>query len=457
MERLAPAAPRLACRALSPERLFFPDVHLFDPSLGLDERGHLLVEDGRLSALGPDAVAPSGAEVVSALSGCHVFPGFVDCHTHLRTPGFEYKEDLVSGTRAAAAGGYVTVIAMANTSPVVDQGPLAAWVLDQAATQASVRVGQVGAVTRGLQGAELAEMRELIDAGVPAFSDDGRPLDDADVLLEALRYLRGTGRPILLHLEDRDLAVDGVMHEGRWSARLGLKGIPGASESGELARDLEVVRYAARAGEVVVHLQHLSAAASIRLLTEAKDEGLPVTAEVTPHHLLLTDEDVRSFDPNLRINPPLRSEADRQVLISALREGLVDCIGTDHAPHAPHEKEVPFEMAASGTVGLETAFAALYAGLVLSGELTLGRLIEALSAGPCRCLGLDAPQLRVGAPADCCLVDLEERWTVAPADLAGRSRNSAFLGRPVQGRVLMTLVDGTRRFQRERSGGGARV
>jgi dihydroorotase len=208
---------------------------------------------------------------------------------------------------------------------------------------------------------------------------------------------------------------------------------------------------------VAVHLQHVSAEASLRLLAEAKDEGLPVTAEATPHHLLLTDELVQTFDQNLRVNPPLRSEADRQALVAALREGLVDCIGTDHAPHAPHEKEVPFEQAASGTVGLETAFAALYGGLVAPGEVGLDRLVEAMSAAPCRCLGLQAPHLRVGAPADLCVVDLEEAWTVTPGDLRGKSRNSAFLGRPVQGRVLLTVVGGARRFQRPRREEGARV
>ena len=458
MDRLAPrGAPRLACRRLPPECLFLPDVHLVDPELGVDVRGDLLIDAGRIAALGPGLSVPAGAEVLTELAGCHVFPGFVDSHVHLRTPGFEYKEDLASGTRAAAAGGYVAVVAMANTDPVIDGGPLAAWVLDEADLQADVAVGQVGAVSRGLEGREMAELRELVEAGVTAFSDDGRPVSDADLLLEALRYLDGTGRPVLLHLEDPDLAFEGVMHEGRWSARLGLKGAPAAAESGDLARALEVARYAGGTTEVAIHLQHLSAEASVRLLTEAKDEGLPVTAEVTPHHLLLTDELVQSFDQNLRVNPPLRSESDRRSLVAALREGLIDCIGTDHAPHAPHEKEVPFEQAASGTIGLETAFAALYGGLVVPGELSLPRLVEALSSAPCRCLGLEAPHLRVGAPADLCVVDLEESWTVAVDDLKGKSRNCAFLGRGVQGRVLLTVVAGARRFQRPRQGGGDRV
>ena len=252
----------------------FPGVHLVDPALGLDRVVDLLVAEGRIAAWGTDLEIPAGATVIAELRGCHVFPGFVDIHTHLRTPGYEYKEDLASGSRAAAAGGYVTVVGMANTSPTVDKGPLAAWVLDEATREADVLVGQVGAVSRGLAGEELAELRELVDTGVVAFSDDGRPVNDSDLLLQALRYLRGTGRPILLHLEDRALSVDGAMHEGRWSARLGLKGIPVAAESGPMARDLEVLRHVNRealvagreAGETALHFQHLSTAAAVRLL-----------------------------------------------------------------------------------------------------------------------------------------------------------------------------------------------
>ena len=239
-----PAAPRFACRALPPERFLIPQVHLFDPRNGVDVEGDFLIEDGKIAALGPGIERPPGVEVLSDLAGCWVFPGLVDPHVHLRTPGYEYKEDLASGSRAAAAGGYVTVVAMANTDPVVDSGPIAAWVLDQAEREAVVRVGQVGSISKGLAGEELSEMRELADVGVAAYSDDGKPVADADLLLHALRYARGTGRPLLLHLENKSLSLDGVMHEGKWSARLGLRGVPAASESGPLARDLELIRYA---------------------------------------------------------------------------------------------------------------------------------------------------------------------------------------------------------------------
>ena len=461
-----PSAPRLACRALPPERFLLSGVHLFDPAHGVDLEGDVLVEGGMIAAVGDALKRPAGIEVVDGVKGCWVFPGFVDPHVHLRTPGFEYKEDVASGSRAAAAGGYVAVVAMANTEPVVDVGPVACWVLDQAARQASVRVGQVGAVSRGLKGEEMAEMRELADAGVVAFSDDGKPVSDADLLLFALRYVRGTGRPLILHLENKSLAMDGVMHEGKWSARLGLRGIPAAAESASLARDLEIIRYvhaedkrlapseggaAAGAGRAPrVHFQHLSSAESVRLLRTAKAESLPVTAEATPHHLALTDERLTSFDSNLKVNPPIRSAADREALITALADGTIDCIGTDHAPHAPQEKEVPLEDALFGTTGLETAFAVLHTRLVLPGDLPLARLIEAMSAAPSRVFGLSEPSLAAGAAADFCVADLSETWQVTPATLRGKSRNCAFLGETLTGRVRMTVVDGARRFARAR-------
>jgi dihydroorotase len=467
MDSIRPSAPRLACGKLPPERFLVSGVHLFDPDHGVDEEGDLMVEDGKISALGKGVKKPTGVEILD-LQGCWLFPGFVDPHAHLRTPGFEYKEDLASGTAAAAAGGYVTVVAMANTDPVVDAGPVAAWILEEAHSKALVRVGQVGSISKGLRGEELSEMRELADAGVAAFSDDGKPVEDADLLLHALRYARGTERPLLLHLENRALSVDGVMHEGKWSARLGLRGIPVMAEAGPLARDLEIVRYAAAEDERItatrgaksaaqakprlplVHFQHLSAADSVRLVRQAKKEGLPITAEVTPAHLLLTDERLGSFDQNLKVNPPLRSEEDRQALVRALADGTIDCIGTDHAPHAPQEKEVPIEDALFGSIGLETAFAALHTGLVLTGAVPLGRLVEAMSGAPCRLLGLEEPRLTVGAPADFCVVDLEEYWTVTPSELKGKGRNCAFLGETFTGRVRLTVVEGARRYARAR-------
>jgi dihydroorotase len=463
-----PPAPRLACRAFPPERFLLPGVHLFDPQHGVDLVGDLLVEGGKIARLGEGLKRPAGVEVLEDLANCWVFPGFVDPHAHLRTPGYEYKEDLASGSMAAAAGGYVVVVGMANTDPVIDSGPVASWVFGQAAREAVVRVGQVGSVSKNLKGEELSEMRELADAGVVAFADDGKPVSDADLLLHALRYARGTGRTLLLHLENKSLSLDGVMHEGRWSARLGLRGIPAACESGPLARDLEIVRYTAAeeqrlaAGRAaaapaaegratpLVHFQHLSAADSVSLVRRAKEEGLPITAEATPLHLLLTDERLVSFDQNLKVNPPIRSAEDRDALVAALADGTIDCIGTDHAPHAPQEKEVPIEDANWGSTGLETAFAALHTSLVLTGRLSLARLVEAMSGAPCRVLGLPEPRLAAGGPAAFCVVDLGETWEVAHSTLRSKSRNCALLGEVLTGRVRLTVVDGARRFARAR-------
>lgn len=465
--KLRPSAPRFACRALPPERFLIPNVHLFDPVHGIDTETDILVEDGKIAKIGPRQEAAAGVEVLD-LAGCWVFPGLVDPHTHLRTPGYEYKEDIASGSRAAAAGGYVAVVAMANTDPVVDCGSVAGWILDQAGREAAVRIGQVGAVSKGLAGEEMSEMFELAGAGVAAFSDDGKPVSDTALLLSALRYTRGTERPLLLHLEDRSLSQDGVMHEGKWSARTGLRGIPAAAETAPLAQDLELVRYShaeqrriesglagtgslsgdSASGVPLVHFQHLSTAGSVELMRRAKREGLPVTAEATPLHLLLTDERLTAFDPNCKVNPPIRSAEDREALITGLAEGVIDCIGTDHAPHAAHEKEVPLEQAAFGSIGLETAFAALYGGLVKPGRISLERLIEAMSAAPCRILGIPAPRLVEGAPADFFVADLNETWEVTPAALQGKSKNSAFMGETLTGRVCLTVVDGARRFAR---------
>ena len=500
--------PKFVCRALPGENFLLPNVHIYDPQNEIDVVGDLLVEEGKIAAFGSFGERPPGLEVLNRYEGCWVFPGFVDPHVHLRTPGFEYKEDLASGSRAAAAGGYVALLAMANTEPVIDNGPLAAWIFAQAASDAVVRIGQVGAVSKNLAGEELTEMYELAEAGVAAFSDDGKPLDSAGLLLQALRYAKGTGRPLLLHLEDRSLSADGVMHEGKWSAKLGLCGIPSVAESGPMARDLELVHYmqaenerlatvCAKSGltadalfttsatsaltenvppvsaslpaspntaatDVInrivpavtetplIHFQHLSTAESVALLRKAKTEGLLVTAEVTPEHLLFTDERLTSFNANYKINPPLRSEEDRTALVEALAEGIIDCIATDHAPHALHEKEVPIEEAPSGSITLEVAFAALYTGLVKTGQLSLDRLIKVLSAGPCKVMGIAKPSLEVGEVANFCVVHLEETWAVTLSDLQSKSCNCAFLGETLTSRVGLTVVDGVRRFARNR-------
>ena len=327
-------------------------------------------------------------------------------------------------------------------------------------------VGQVGAVSRGLAGEELAELRELVDTGVVAFSDDGRPVNDSDLLLQALRYLRGTGRPILLHLEDRTLSVDGAMHEGRWSARLGLKGIPRGrrirphgARSGGASRTCTARRWrpVAVPARRALHFQHLSTAAAVRLLREAKAEGLPVTGEATPHHLLLTDERVKTHDPNFKMNPPLRSEADREALVAALAEGLIDCVATDHAPARPTgEGRGPVRggQLRHHRAGDRLRRAVRRAGGAWAAEPGAAGRGHVHGAVPL-CVELEAPRLEAGAPADFCVVDLDEEWTVTVADLKGKGRNCAFLGERVRGRVLLTVVRGATRFAPAAPGGGA--
>ncbi len=331
---------------------------------------------GRSQSSGPPARSRAPGEVIDA-AGKHVFPGFVDPHVHLRTPGQEYKEDLESGTAAAAAGGFVAVIAMPNTDPVVDHPSVLRSLVDGAKTQANVPTGFLASITRGLHGDELTEMAALTDAGALGFTDDGRPVVSAGILRKALQYQRLSGGVIALHEEDPALSGDGVMHEGAVSARLGMTGIPSVSESTMIARDGALALYE----DARMHFQHLSAVESVHALAAAKEAGARVSGEVTPHHLTLTDDMVRTLDSRFKMNPPLRTETDRRALIDGLKSGLIDCIATDHAPHARHEKEVPFEQAPMGTTGLETAFPALYTELVMSGEVELETIIERLTSG----------------------------------------------------------------------------
>jgi dihydroorotase len=412
-------------------------ARVVDPLAGLDQTLDVLVRKGRIAEIGEGLVAPAKVREVAG-DGALLLPGFVDLHAHLRTPGREDEEDIESGTTAAAAGGYVTVFAMANTDPVVDSAPVLEGLSRQASAAASVPVGFFAAMSRGLAGRQLTEMHELAQAGAVGFSDDGRPAASALLLRRALQYAQVTDRFVALHPQDDTLMGSGVMHEGAVSARLGLGGIPAIAESADVARALEVARYE----EARLHLCHLSTALSLEHLARARELGVPATAEATPHHLALTDGEVESLDANLKMNPPLRPEADRKALVAALRDGLVDCIATDHAPHAQHEKEVPFEAAPFGTTGLETAFAALYTALVLTGELELATLATRMSQAPAALAGLPAPGIAVGAPADLALVDVTTPWTVAATDLHSRSTNSAWLGRTLRGRVRLTVAAG---------------
>ena len=428
----------LVHRAGAPADLLVRGARVLDPREDVDAPLDVLVRGGVVAELGaPGSLEADGAELVEGEGRCLV-PAFVDPHVHLRTPGEEHKEDLETGTRAAAAGGFCAVLAMPNTAPVVDSAPLLGALLDQAAREARVPVGFLAAITRGQEGRQLTEMAELADLGALGFTDDGRPVADAGVLRRALQYQRLAGGVVTLHEEDPALSGPGAMHEGAVSARLGVAGIPSVSESTMVARDCALAEHEGAR----IHLQHLSAAASVEAVGAAKARGVAVSAEVTPHHLTLSHEDVLTLDTRMKMNPPLREEADRDALVAGLREGTIDCVATDHAPHARDEKEVPFEQAPMGTTGLETAFAALHTELVVPGVLDLGLLVERLSAGAAL-FGLAVPRIAPGAPANLCLVDLAAEWTVGERGYEIRSEHCCFAGRHVRGDVLLTVAAGS--------------
>ncbi|MBV9309374.1 MAG: dihydroorotase [Solirubrobacterales bacterium] len=433
----------LFCRPREPAQLLIRGAHVLDPRVKLDEPLDVLIRDGQIAELGPPGslAAPDGAEALEAAEK-HLFPGFVDPHVHLRTPGQEYKENLETGTAAAAAGGFVAVIAMPNTEPTVDDATVLRSLIDAAEHQAHVPVGFLASITRGLQGQELTEMAELREAGALGFTDDGKPVQSAGMLRKALQYQRLCGGVLALHEEDPALSADGVMHEGAVSTRLGLAGIPCLSESTMISRDAALASY--EAGRI--HFQHVSCTESVEALRHAKENFALLSAEVTPHHLALTHEEVISLDSNFKMNPPLRAEDDRRALIAALIDGTIDCIATDHAPHAPHEKEVPFEEAPMGTTGLESAFGALYTELVLSDELELTTLIDRLTAGAAL-YGLPTPQIKPGEPANVCLIDLSARHQLGAGGYASRSQNCCFDGRTFSAKVVLTVAAGAVAFR----------
>jgi dihydroorotase len=427
-----------------PATLLVRGARLFDPREGIAAAADLLVRDGEIAQHGDALEAPEGAEVVDA-AGLHAFPAFVDPHVHLRTPGREDEEDLDSGSRAAAAGGYCAILAMPNTDPVVDSAPVLRSLRERARAEARVPTGFLAAITRGQKGEQLTEMAELSDAGAAGFTDDGLPVRSAGVMRQALQYQRLCGGLLALHEEDPTLSGEGVMHEGDVSAQLGLSGIPSVSESTMVARDCALAAYE----EGRIHVQHVSARETVEVLERAREAGVQVSGEASPHHLLLTDEQVRSLDTNFKMNPPLRSEADRQAVIEGLRSGVLGCVATDHAPHAREEKEHPFELAPMGVTGLETAFAALHTGLVLPGVIGLELLIERMTAGG-EPFGVPAPSLAPGSAANVCLVDLGAEWEAGEAGWESRSSNCAFAGHRITGRVRMTIAAGAVAY-RERS------
>ncbi len=429
---------RLDMRAGDGADLVLRRATVLDPVAGIEAQHDVVIRDGEIAELAsPGDASAEGLEEVDA-AGLHAFPAFFDPHVHLRTPGQEHKEDIETGSRSAAAGGYCGVLAMANTEPPVSTPADVEALRAAARASASVRVGFLATVTRAMRGEELTEMASLREAGAVGFSDDGLPIRSALVLRRALQYQRLCGGAIALHEEDPDLSGAGVMHEGPVSAVLGLEGIPSVSESTTIARDAALAGY--EGGRI--HVQHLSAAESVEAVRAARAAGVQISCEASPHHLCLTDEAVRSLDPHrFKMNPPLRSEADRQALIEGLCDGTIDCVATDHAPHGPEEKEVPFEAAAMGVTGLETAFAALHTELVLPGVLGLGLLIERMAGGAAP-FEIERPSLTPGSEANVALCDLGAEWTVGEDGYESRSSNSWCAGHKLTGRVLMTLAGG---------------
>ncbi len=444
---------------------------VIDPSEGIDRTADLLIEDGLIKAIDRNIPTPEGGRTVNA-SGFVVSPGFIDLHTHLREPGFEYKESIASGTRAAARGGFTTICAMPNTNPVADTRAVIEFVLQRASLEGIVRVLAIGCVTKGSKGAEIAEMGEMAEAGAIGFSDDGRPVADNNIMRQALRYSSLLGLPIINHCEVPELTAGGVMNEGWMATRLGLRGIPCQSESVMVARDIALLDLTPGGR---LHIAHASTAATVEMVRRAKDRGLNVTCEATPHHLTLTEEAVLgyrqlgkpfealkecAYDTNAKVSPPLRSQADVEALVKGLRDGVVDFIATDHAPHHITDKLCTFDEAASGISGLETALGSLMT-LVHTGQLPLPVLIERLTTNPGRFLSRGLGTLKVGSTADVTVFDPDLEWTVDPSSFASKGKNTPLAGVTLRGKVMMTIVGGDVRhdgvdFSNNESGTGDR-
>jgi len=411
---------------------------VIDPASGVDGIRTVVLRGGKVAVVAERVDAPSGAQVVDA-RGKWVTPGFIDLHVHLREPGQEYKESIATGTRAAVAGGFTSVCAMPNTIPANDNTSVTELMLARAAAVGLARVYPVGAVSKGRKGEELAEYGELRAAGCVALSDDGSPVMSSALMRRALEYSRAFGLTLAVHEEDLHLVGKGVMNEGATATRLGLKGVPAQAEDVMVLRDLSLLELTGGR----LHLCHVSTAGSVRALRDARRRGLPVTAEVTPHHLALTDEDVASsdYDPDFKMNPPLRSAEDVQALRQGLADGTIDAIATDHAPHSPEEKKVEFDAALNGVLGLETAFPVCLE-LVRLGLLTEKRLVEALTVGPARCFGLPGGTLAYGAPGDVAILDPAASWVVDPMRGFSKSRNTPWKGRTLTGRCTHAFVGG---------------
>jgi len=416
---------------------------VIDPSQRLDERFDLLLVDGRVAQMGLALAVPDIAQVLD-VAGMVVAPGFVDLHVHLREPGDEHKETIASGARAAVAGGFTSICAMPNTRPPIDNPAAVGFVRAEGERAGFAHVYPVGAVSVGLEGEEMTEIGELVAAGAVAVSDDGRPVWDSGLLRRTMSYINAFDIPYFSHSEDPGLSANGVMNDGPVSTALGLRGIPNAAEDAAIARDCIIAELTG--GHL--HILHVATRGAVEIIQAAKTRGVRVTAEVTPHHLALTDEAVRGYRTEAKMNPPLRSAADVSAVRDALVEGVIDCIATDHAPHHYEDKDREFDDAPFGIVGLETALGVCVKELVVGGRLDLPELISRLACRPAQIAGLPGGTLAEGSPADVVVFDPEERWTCRPEEFLSLSRNTPFAGEQLVGRVVMTMVDGRPVFNR---------
>ncbi|HEX8960094.1 MAG TPA: dihydroorotase [Geobacteraceae bacterium] len=415
---------------------------VIDPSQGIDDTLDVLVVEGRIKEVGK-GLKGAGAETIDA-SGMLVVPGLIDMHVHLRDPGLEYKEDIVSGTRAAAAGGFTSIACMPNTKPVNDNKAITTYILDKARREGAVNVFPIGAITQGSKGEALAEMGELKEAGCVAVSDDGHPVANAELMRRALEYARGMGIMVISHAEEKALVGEGVMNEGFTSTELGLKGIPRVAEDVATSRDVFLAEYTASP----IHIAHVSTAGSIRIIRDAKARGVKVTCETAPHYFSLTEDAVRGYNTNAKMNPPLREAADVAAVKEGLGDGTIDAIATDHAPHHLDEKDSEFNLALNGIIGLETSLP-LSLRLVAEKVLSIAGLVERMSLSPARILGLDRGTLKAGAAADVTVIDPEREWQVTEEGLESKSKNSPWLGEAMKGCAAYTIVGGRIVFKRQ--------
>lgn len=403
---------------------------------GIVERTNVLIDEGIV--LSTKAAADIEADKVIDAGGLYVLPGLVDAHCHLRDPGYEYKEDIISGTKSAARGGFTSIACMPNTNPAVDNAAVVRYIIEKSQKEGYVNVYPIGAITKGLEGNELSEMGIMREAGIVAVSDDGKPVMNSDVMKKALIYAGQFGLPVISHCEDLNLTDNGSMNEGLTSTILGLRGIPSASEDVMVAREILLSEYT----NVPIHIAHVSTKVSVELIRQAKNRGIKITAETCPHYFTLTEEACRDYNTNAKMNPPLRSQKDLEAVIEGLKDGTIDIIATDHAPHHFDEKNVEFEKAANGIVGFETALALSYTELVEKEHLSLQQMIEKLTVNPAKMLKIDKGTLEEGKTADLILVDFDNEYKVDVSKFVSKGKNSPFDGFKVKGRVMMTIVGG---------------